>query len=56
MKDYASIISKDNKKMVEEVKNILKEKQKIRKVDLLKIQEKRIKELERVFNGDDINA
>jgi len=56
MKDYASIVSKDEKKMVEEVKKILKENKKVKSIDLEKTQEKRIQELEKVFDGDDINA
>lgn len=49
-KDYASIISKDESKMVTEVKKILKTKQKIKKINLDALQEKRMKELEKLFN------
>ena len=56
MNNYANIISKDEKKMVEEVKKLLKKNKELKKIDLKEIQEKRIKQLEKVFNGDDINA
>lgn len=54
-KDYANIISKDEKEMVKEVRKIIKENKTPKKIDLEKIQKERIKELEKVFNGDDIN-
>ena len=47
--DYASIISKDDK-MIKEVKDILKEKKKNKKINLEEIQNKRIKELEKMFD------
>ncbi len=50
IRDYASIISKDEKKMVNEVKNILKESSKNKTISLDKIQEERIKDLEKIFN------
>lgn len=51
IKEYAHIISKDEKKMVKEVKEILKRKTKIEKIDVSKNQEERKKHLERIFNG-----
>ena len=50
MKDYAHIIEKDDKKMVNEVKDILKENIKKKKIDLSKYQKKRLEELEKIFN------
>lgn len=50
MKDYAHIIEKDDKKMVNEVKDILKENRKKKKIDLSKYQKKRLEELEKIFN------
>ena len=44
MKDYAHIIEKDDKKMVNEVKDILKENRKKKKIDLSKYQKKRLEE------------
>ena len=49
IKDYAYIISKDENKMVEEVKEILAKKKSKSKIDLAEIQEKRIKKLEGIF-------
>lgn len=49
-KDYAFIVSKDEKKMVEEVKEILKNKGKMKKVDYKQIQKKRFESLEKLFN------
>lgn len=43
MQDYAYIISKEEKEMIKEVKNILKEKKKKKKIDLQKIQQERKK-------------
>ena len=49
IKDYAYIISKDEDKMVEEVKEILAKKKSKSKINLAEIQEKRIKKLEGIF-------
>ena len=49
IKDYAYIISKDEDKMVEEVKEILAKKKSKSKINLAEIQEKRIKKLESIF-------
>ncbi len=48
--DYAYIISKDSKKMVEEVKQILKKNPKETKIDLDKIQKDRVRQLETIIN------
>ena len=53
IKNYATIISKDDKKLITEVKNILKEKKKSIKIDIEKIQKERMQKLERVF--DEVN-
>ena len=50
IKDYAYIISKDEEKMIEEVKEIITKKKSKSKIDLAEIQEKRIKKLEGIFN------
>lgn len=49
-KDYAEIVSKDENKMVTEVKKIIKKRSKTKKIDLDALQEKRMKELEKLFN------
>ena len=49
-KDYAYIVSKDEKKMVNEVKKILKDKGKMKKIDFKKIQQEKITRLEKIFN------
>ncbi|MBR4618806.1 MAG: glycosyltransferase [Bacilli bacterium] len=49
-KNYGYIISKDENKMIEEVKNILKEDKKTKTVDFDKIQEERMKNLEKIFD------
>lgn len=49
-KDYAFIVSKDEEKMVKEVKQILKRKGKMPKVDYKKIQKSRFESLEKIFN------
>ena len=51
MKDYAYIVSKDEKKMVSEVKVILNKNEKQKLIDLEKIQKQRIKEFEKLFNS-----
>ena len=50
MNEYASIISKDNNQMIKQIKSILKEDKNIKEMDLEKIQNKRIKELEKIFD------
>ncbi len=49
-KDFAFIVSKDEKKMIKEVKEILKSKGKMKKVDYKKIQKERFESLEKIFN------
>ena len=51
-KDFAYIVSKDEKQMVKEVKDILDNKvnKKFKKVDLEEIQKKRIKKIEELFD------
>lgn len=49
-KDYAYIVSKDEKEMAKEVKDILSKKDKVQKIDLEKVQIDRMKYLERVFD------
>ena len=51
MKDYAYIISKDEKEMIKEIKEILKEKKKINKMDLESIQQNKIKKLEEIISN-----
>lgn len=55
-KDYAEIVSKDEDIMVKEVKTILEKPRKIKKIDLALIQKERSKELEKYFDGGDIDA
>ena len=50
MNEYASIISKDNNQMIKQIKSILKEDKNIKEMDLEKIQNKRIKALEKIFD------
>lgn len=49
-KDYAEIVSKDESTMVKEVKKIIKKKSKLKSINLEEIQEKRMKDLEKIFN------
>lgn len=49
MKDYAYIVSKDEKQMLKEVKEILKNPSPKKKINLETIQEKRIKKIENIF-------
>lgn len=49
-KDFAFIVSKDEKKMVSEVKKILKSKGKMKQIDYKEIQRKRFESLEKIFN------
>ena len=51
MKDYAYIISKDDKKLVEDVKKVLDNKPKLKTIDIKKIQSKRIEDFEKLFNN-----
>ena len=51
IKDYAKIVSKDSKKMIEEVKEILKSPYKNETISLDKIQKDRIKQLEKIFDN-----
>ena len=51
MKDYAYIISKDNKKLVEDVKKVLDNKPKLKTINIKKIQSKRIEDFEKLFNN-----
>ena len=50
MKDYAYIISKDEDKMIKEVKDIIKKKSKKKTINLEELQEDRISRLEKIFN------
>ena len=49
-KDYATIISKEQKILVKDVKKELKNPREIKKIDINDIQEKRLKELEKIFD------
>lgn len=49
-KEYAFIVSKDEKKMVEEVKEILKHNSKVSPIDLNKIQDKKMTKFEKIFD------
>lgn len=49
-KDYANIVSKDEGKMAKEVKAILKKNNKVKEIDFNKIQMKRVKKLEKIFD------
>ena len=49
-RDYANIVSKDEKKMIAEVKKILSSKTKQKEIDYKKIQKKRYENLEKLFN------
>ena len=49
-KDYAHIISKEEKEMVKQVEKILTKSKKQKQIDLIDIQNKRIKKLEKIFN------
>ena len=49
--DYANMISKNEKEMVKQVKEIIKEKNSPKKIDLEKLQQERMKKLEKVFDG-----
>ena len=50
MKDYAYIISKDEDKMIKEVKDIIKKKSTKKNINLEELQEIRMKKLEKIFN------
>ena len=49
--EYGYVISKDQTKMVKEVKDILKNKKSRQEVDLEAGQVERMKQLEKIFNG-----
>ena len=49
-KDYAFIVSKDEKKMVEEVKEILNKNNKVKSIDLNKVQNKKMLKFEEMFD------
>lgn len=49
-KDFAFIISKDEKKMVKEVEKILAEKPKIKNINFNEVQKERMKNLESIFD------
>ena len=49
-KDYAFIVSKDEKKMVEEVKGILNKNSKVKSIDLNKVQNNKMLKFEEMFD------
>ena len=49
--DYANMISKNEKEMVKQVKEIIKKKMSPKKIDLEKLQQERMKKLEKLFDG-----
>ena len=50
-KDYATIISKDQQEMTEQVKEILKRSSKTKKIDIEKLQATRMDDFEKLFDG-----
>lgn len=50
-KDYAMIISKDEKEMTKQVKEILKKTPKVNKIDIEKLQSTRMDDFEKLFDG-----
>lgn len=50
-KDYATIIPKEEKEMIKQVKQFLKDKPKRKEIDLKEIQKLRMKNLEKIFDG-----
>ncbi len=52
MKEYAFIVSKDEKEMVKEVKKILKEKKEPIEINLEEIQEERLLRIDHLIKGD----
>lgn len=50
-KDYATIISTDEKKMLKDVENELKNPRKTKTIDIKEIQKSRIVEFEKIFDG-----
>lgn len=50
-KDYAWIVSKEEKKMVKQVQEILKENKKPKKIDVEKLQSTRMEDFEKLFDG-----
>ena len=49
-KDYATIISMDEKEMLKDVQKELSSPRKIKDIDIKKIQEERLEKLENIFN------
>ena len=50
-KDYAWIVSKEEKKMVKQVQEILKENKMPKKIDVEKLQSTRMEDFEKLFDG-----
>ena len=50
IKEYAHIISKNEKEMLKEIHNIINEYNKYKKIDIDKIQKERAKKFEELFN------
>ena len=50
-KDYAKIISKNQKKMLKQVKEILSSPKQVKKIDIENIQKERMKTFEKLFDG-----
>ena len=50
-KDYATIISKDQNEMTEQVKEVLKKSSKVKKIDIEKLQSTRMDDFEKLFDG-----
>ena len=50
-KDYTMIISKDQKEMTKQVKEILKKTPKVNKIDIEKLQSTRMDDFEKLFDG-----
>ena len=50
-KDYAYIISKDQKEMTKQIKEIIKKTSKVKKIDIEKLQSTRMDDFEKLFDG-----
>lgn len=50
-KDYAYIISKDQKEMTKQIKEIIKKPSKVKKIDIEKLQRTRMDDFEKLFDG-----
>ena len=50
IRKYGHVISKDEKKMVKEVKEIINEYHRYKKIDIDKFQKERIKRIEKLFD------